>query len=345
MRFYEPIYLLGIALIPIIGLFFWWSIENRKKILARFGDLPLVMRAAAGLSFKRKTTKILLLLIAILFLSVAAAKPQLGTHMEMVKREGIDIVIALDLSKSMEARDVVPGPISRLDKAKQQIRRIIDPSWLQGDRIGLVGFAGEAFVHCPLTVDYSAARLFLDALDPDIISVPGTALGNAIQAATEAFNRQERKHKVVILLTDGEDHGTNPIEAAEAARKEGVKIYTIGIGNPEGEPIPIYNQRGERVGFKKDEDGEIIVSKLDQRTLQKIALNTGGKYYRASPSELELEKIYGEISSMEKKELEGRLTLQYDDRFQWPLSLALLFIVWEVFIPERIRKNIPRIRR
>ncbi len=339
MRFFQPIYLLGLLLIPILGIFYWWAISRKKKVLARFGDIPLIMRASRGISFARQASKAVLLLLAVLFLALAVARPQLGTHMEMMKREGIDIMIAVDVSRSMEALDVSPGPISRLTKAKQQIGSLINPERLTGDRVGLVAFAGEAFIQCPLTLDYGAAKMFLDAIDADLIPVPGTAIGAAIRKAVTGFEREERKHKVLILLTDGEDHGTDPVGAAEEARKEGVKIYTIGIGNPEGEPIPIYNQRGERVGFKKNAEGKVIVSSLDETTLQKVALATGGKYYRATPSELELDKIYDQISSMEKKELEGKLLMQYDDRFQWPLVLAIMFVVWEVFMPERMRQK------
>lgn len=339
MRFFEPIYLIAILLIPVLILFFWWSISRRKALLAKFGDIPLIMRATSGISYQRQAGKAAMILAALLFLSLAAAKPQIGTRMEMVKREGIDIMIAVDVSRSMEAMDVKPGPISRLAKAKQEIRSLLNPEWLQGDRVGLMAFAGEAFINCPLTLDYSAARMFLDVMEPDFIPVPGTAIGSAIRKSIKGFNRRERKHKVLLLLTDGEDHGTKPEEAAEDARKEGIKIYAVGIGNPEGEPIPIFNKRGERIGFKKDEKGNVVVSKLNDEMLQKIAITTGGKYYRASPSELELDKIYEDIARMEKKELEGRLTLQYDDRFQWPLALALLFFVWEVFVPERVRRQ------
>lgn len=335
MRFFEPIYFLGLLLIPLLGLFFWWSISRKKKILARFGEIPLIMRAATGISFARQGTKAIMLLVVLFFLVIAAAQPQLGTHMEVVKREGVDIFIAVDVSRSMEALDVRPGPISRLAKAKLEIGSLFDPERLQGDRVGLIAFAGEAFIQCPLTIDYSAARMFLDVISSEIIPVPGTAIGSAIRKGITGFNQQERKHKVLVILTDGEDHGTDPIAAAEDARKQGIKIYTIGIGNVEGEPIPIYNRRGERIGFKKDEKGEVVVSRMDEPTLQKIALATGGKYYRASPSELELDKIYDDISSMEKKELEGKLLLQYDDRFQWPLFLAMIFLIWEVFVPER----------
>lgn len=337
MRFFQPLYLLGLILIPVLGMFYWIAISRKKKVLSKFGEIPLIMRAASGISFSRQAGKAIMLLVAVLFLGIAAARPQLGTHMEMVKRQGIDIVIAIDVSPSMEALDVLPGPISRLEKAKQQIRTLISPQFLEGDRIGLVAFSGEAVVQCPLTMDYRAARMFLDVMDPDIIPVPGTAIGNAIKVATTAFEKKERKHKVLLLLTDGEDHDSNPVDMAEEARKTGVKIYTVGIGNPDGEPIPIYNRNGERVGFKKDDNGKVIVSRMDEETLQKIALATGGKYYRATPSDMELDKIYKDIQGMEKKELEGKMLLQYDDRFQWPLAFALLFIIWEVFIPERVR--------
>jgi len=339
MRFYEPLYLLGILVIPALGFFFWIAISRKRQVLARFGEIPLIMRAASGISFARQTGKAAMLLAAVLFLSLAAAKPQLGTHMEMVKREGIDVMIGLDVSKSMEALDVMPGPISRLSKAKLEISSLMSPERLQGDRIGLLAFAGEAFIQCPLTLDYRAAKMFLDVFDSEIIPVPGTAIGTAIRKAITGFESRERKHKVLILLTDGEDHETDPLSAAQEARQAGIRIFTVGIGNPDGEPIPIYNKQGERVGFKKDDRGEIIVSRMDETTLQKIALETGGKYYRATPAELELDKIYEEISGMEKKELEGRMQLQYDDRYQWPLALALIFIVWEVLIPERVKRK------
>jgi len=337
MRFFTPIYLLGLLLIPILGFFFWWAIARRKKLLARFGEIPLIMKVSQGISFRRLGSKAVLVLIAVVFLALASARPQLGTHREMVKRQGLDIIIGVDVSASMASLDVQPGPISRLEKAKQQVRSIIDPQWLKGDRVGIMAFAGVAFVQCPLTLDYAAARMFLDAVDFDLIPVPGTNLTDAINKSIEAYNREEKKHKILILLTDGENHEDDVLDAARKAREEGIKIYAIGIGNPAGEPIPIYNQRGEKVGFKKDDSGQVVISRLDEKTLTQIAMITGGKYYRASPSDLELTKIYDNISSLEKKELEGRLVLRYDDRYQWPLAVALVFIIWEGVLPERLR--------
>jgi Ca-activated chloride channel family protein len=186
-----------------------------------------------------------------------------------------------------------------------------------------------------LTLDYSAAGFLLGAMDNTSVSKQGTALAEAIEMASKAFDQKEKKHKVLLLLTDGEDHQGGALEAAEEARKEGIKIYTVGIGNPEGEPIPVLDRTGKQVGFKKDQNGEVIVTKLDDVTLQKISLATGGRFYHATAGEIELDRIFDEISTMEKKELEGTLVTRYDDRYQWPLLVAMLLIVGEFFLPER----------
>lgn len=333
MRFALPENLFLLGLVVILALFYIWSIRRKKKILSRFGDVWLLMKNSPYISFARQGSKAALLIVSVLFLVLTLSQLQCGTHMEMMKRQGIDVVVAIDVSASMLAEDMKPN---RISKARQEVRGILDR--LEGDRIGLVAFAGEAFIQCPLTLDYSAAELFLDVIDVGLIPEQGTAIGDAIKKATEAFESHERKHKVLILLTDGEDHDTNPIEAADAARKEGIKIYAIGLGSQAGEPIPITDKRGNKAGYKKDKYGEVIVTKLDEITLQKIALNTGGKYYYASPGEMELDKVYDEISKMEKKELEGKLLMQYEDRFQYPLALAIFLIIGEFFLSEK-RKN------
>ncbi len=330
MRFAEPVHFSILAGVIVLGLFVWWALSRKKLLMRRFGDLPLIMKNAPYISVARQATKALLILLALGFVTVALARLQFGTHLELLKREGIDIVVALDVSTSMMARDMKPN---RLEKAKQEIHGIIDR--LKGDRIGLVAFAGEAFIQCPLTLDYSAARFLLGGMDQTSVSTQGTALAAALETATRAFEQKEKKHKVLLLLTDGEDQEGGALEAAEEARKHGIKIYTVGIGNPDGEPIPILDRAGSQVGFKKDEQGEVIVTKLDIVTLQKIALATGGKFYRATAGEIELDKIFDEVASMERKELEGTLVTRYDDRFQWPLLLALLLVVGEFFLSER----------
>ncbi|HVP06795.1 MAG TPA: VWA domain-containing protein [Candidatus Acidoferrum sp.] len=330
MRFAEPsnfILLIGVLLLAV---FMFWAVARKKKILARFGDLKLIMRTAPYISFARQRTKATLLLLAAALIVMALARLQFGTHLELMKRQGIDVIVALDCSNSMLAQDMKP---SRLEKAKQELRGIIDR--LKGDRIGLVAFAGEAFVQCPLTLDYGAARMLLSVMDNTSVTVQGTSIAAAIQTATGAFEQKEKKYKVLLLLTDGEDLAGGALEAAETARKDGIRIYTVGIGSPQGEPIPILDRNGQQTGFKKDENGEVIVSKLDEETLQKIALATGGKYYNASAGEMELDKIFDDIGKLEKKELEGTLVTRYDDRYQWPLLFALFLIFIEFFVSER----------
>ncbi|MCM2271393.1 MAG: VWA domain-containing protein [candidate division Zixibacteria bacterium] len=330
MRFAEPYHFALLLGVLVIGVFLFWAIARKKRILARFGDLPLIMRTAPYISFARQRTKAILLLLGLALVVVALARLQFGTHLEMLKREGIDIIVALDVSNSMLAQDMKPN---RLEKAKQELRSIIDR--LKGDRIGLIAFAGEAFVQCPLTLDYGTARLLLQVMDQQSVSVQGTSISAAVQVAQKSFESKEKKHKVLVILTDGEDFGGNIEQTAEDARNDGIKVYTVGIGNPAGEPIPVLDRQGNQVGFKKDENGEVIMTRLDEATLRKVSLATGGKFYNASAGELELDKIFDDISGMEKKELEGTLVTKFDDRYQWPLLLALLFIVVEFFVPER----------
>lgn len=324
------LYLLG--LIPLLLLFFVYAFRMKRKAMSIFGNLALVKKLTSSVSIKRQVTKAILLVTGVLFMILALARPQLGTKLRTVKREGQDIVIALDVSLSMMAEDIKPN---RLEKAKHEIGSLIDK--FEGDRVGLIAFAGKAFIQCPLTLDYGAAKMFLDFMEPDIIPVPGTAIGEAILKAVTAFMEKERKHKVLILITDGEDHVTKPVEIAKAASKEGVVIYCVGLGSSKGVPIPIIDERGNRTGFKKDRNDEVVMTKLDELTLEKIALETGGKYYRASPGEVELDKIYGDITKMEKKALASQQYAQFEDRFQALVGIALFLVVLEVLIPERRR--------
>lgn len=332
MRFYAPENFLLLIAVAAMALLLMWTLARKRRLLARFGDLPLLMKTSPYISFARQRTKFILLILGMVFITLALVRIQFGTHLEQVKREGLDVIIALDVSNSMLARDFKPN---RLEKARQEIRSIIDR--LAGDRVGLVAFAGEAYVQCPLTLDYSAAQMLLSVMDTRSVSIQGTSISEAIRTAAGAFEQKEKKHKVLLLLTDGEDHEGGSEEAAKEARKQGIRIYTVGIGSPAGEPIPILDRTGKQVGFKKDENGEVIVSKLGENDLQRIALATGGKYYHATAGEMELERIFEEISKLEKKDQEGTLVTRYDDRFQWPLLFAMVLIVGEFFLPERKR--------
>ena len=331
-RFAFQNYLYLLILIPFLILFFVYAFRQKRKAMALFGNLALVQKLSQSVSQKRQVWKAILLVLAFFFLALSFARPQLGTKLRTVKREGQDIMVALDVSLSMLAEDIKPN---RLEKAKHEIGSLIDK--LEGDRVGLIAFAGKAFVQCPLTLDYGAAKMFLDVMEPDLIPVPGTAIGEAIQRSVTSFVEKERKHKILILITDGEDHVGKPLEMAKAASKEGVVIYCVGIGSSQGVPIPLYDGRGNRTGFKKDRKGEVVMTKLDELTLEKIALETSGKYYRASPGEVELDRIYDDIEKMEKKALASEQFAQFEDRFQILVGFALFLLVLEVLIPERRR--------
>jgi len=321
-----------LILIPILIFFFIYAFRQKRKAMALFGNLSLVQKLSPSVSRSRQIWKAILQVGVVVLLIFTIARPQWGENMPEEKREGRDIMIALDVSLSMTAEDIQPN---RLEKAKHEISSFMDK--LKGDRIGLIAFSGKAFVQCPLTLDYGAAKMFLDIMEPDIFPVPGTAVAEAISKAMTSFVEKERKNKVLILITDGEDHIGKPVEAAKEAAKEGVVIYCVGIGSLQGVPIPLYDTRGNRIGFKKDRNDEVVMTKLDEVTLEKIAMETGGKYYRASPGEVELDKILDYIDKIDKKVLDSRQFVRYEDQFRWPLLFAMLLLVAEILLPERKR--------
>lgn len=337
MRFADPQWLYLLVLIPALALFCLWADTRRQKAVQRFGN-PLLLHKLSSSSFglKRPARKLILVLLALSLLILALARPQWGAKMQTVNRKGIDILIALDTSKSMLAEDIKPN---RLERAKHEIASLIDK--LPEDRIGLICFAGASMVHCPLTLDHGAAKILLRVIDTETVPIRGTAIGEAIQQARKAFIQEEKKYKVLILLTDGEDHSSRPIEAAREAAQDGIKIYAIGLGSEAGEPIPIKDQNGAHLGYQKDRNGQVIMSRLDQATLEKIALLTDGKYYHAATAEMELDRVYQEIANMEKKNLQSKKYIHYEDRFVYFLFPALLLLLLEFFLEDyhKIRKN------
>lgn len=333
MHWGSPIYLNFLLLIPALAVFFVYISRMRKKRLEIFGSRDIIEKLSASKSAAKKQARNILIITAAGFLILTLARPQIGTKLTMTQRYGVDVMIAIDTSLSMTAQDIKP---SRLEKAKLEVSSFIDK--LKGDKVGVLTFAGDSFVQCPLTLDYNAAKMFLSIIEPGMMPRPGTAIGDAIRRAAKSFIKKQRKHKVLVLLTDGEDHDTKPVEAAQEAKKEGVIIYTIGIGTAKGEPIPLVDEAGKVAGYKKDKSGEVVMSKLDEVTLQKIALVTDGKYYHATASEFELDKIYDEISRMEKKELSSRLFTQYEERFQYFLGIALALLCVEFLIGDRKRR-------
>ncbi len=280
----------------------------------------------------KSVVKFLVISGAIAFLVLSVANPQVGTKMENVKREGVDVMILLDVSASMKAEDIKPN---RLESAKQEISHLLDK--LQNDRIGLIVFAGDSYLQLPLTVDYSAARLILSTIDVDAVPVPGTAIGSAIRLAMKSFVAGETKHKAIILITDGENHEDDAIAAAKDAAAQGIVIHTIGMGSPDGGPIPSY-QNNQQVGFKRDQDGNTVITKLDEQALREIAEAGNGIFIRATNLQNELETVFKAVQSMEKKQFGERVFTEYDDRFQYFLGLAILFLMIEFVISERRNK-------
>jgi Ca-activated chloride channel family protein len=328
MRFAEPQYFYLLFLLPAFAVFYGWAFRKKRQALARFGNLDLVRKLMAATSSGRQVFKAALILGGVGFLVLAAARPQFGTKEEVVRRKGVDIVVALDTSLSMLAEDIRPN---RLERAKREVAALIDR--LKGDRVGIVAFAGQAFAQCPLTLDYGAAKLFLDAVDTGLIPVRGTAIGEAIRVSARAFDREQKKYKVLILVTDGEDHEGDPLRAAQQAAGEGVRIYAIGVGTREGELIPIRSDG--MVSYWKDRSGNIVKSRMDETTLEKVALITDGKYYRSTSSGIELDRVYEDVSRMEQRELSSRRMTQFEDRYQYPLFLAVACFVAEALLSDR----------
>lgn len=331
-RFGEPQLLYLLFLVPLLLAFLFWVIRRKRRGIRVLVGPLMAARLTGNSSGRRQWSKGLMVVAAVGLLAGGLARPQFGTRLETVEREGQDLVVVLDLSASMLARDIQPN---RLEKAKHAIGTLI--GLLEGDRIGIVGFAGEAFVQCPLTLDYGAARTLLASMGPESIPVPGTALGEALSKGLELFSAEEKKHKVMILITDGEDHLGRPLQVAREAAGQGVVIHAVGIGSMQGTPIPVFDSAGRAQGFKKNRSGEVVMTRLDESTLRGLAEETGGTYHRASPGESELEGIYGEVAAMDKKQLSSIQVAQYEERFQIPVLLGLVLLLADVLVAERRR--------
>ncbi|MBU1636412.1 VWA domain-containing protein [bacterium] len=330
IRFGNPLMLWLLLLVPVwIGLF-WYMLHARKISAARFISSGLLQHVAYSISRRRLTTKAVFWILAWTLLVIGASNPQVGTKYEEVKREGIDVVIALDLSYSMLCEDIPP---SRLESAKHEILKFVNG--LGGDRVGLVAFAGTAINHCPLTTDYNAVKLLVRVMNPQLLPEPGTALADAIRAASRSFNDEEAKSKVLIIITDGEDHEEEAVEAATEAYEKGIRIYTIGMGTPQGAPIPEYSERGSSSSFKRDKTNEIIVTRLNEILLQRVANAADGRYLRGSIGAGELETLWEDISQMEKRELGQKQYSAFEDRFMYFVIPGFLFLLIEFFISER----------
>jgi len=308
-----------IWLVPAVAALFAWGAVRRRRILTTFASGRSRSSVLPEKTTGRRRVRAGLMVLSVLFLILALAGPRYGYVWQEVERKGVDIIVALDCSKSMLAADVKP---SRLERAKREIIDLL--AMLEGDRIGLVAFAGEAFLQCPLTLDYSSFNMFLEALSPDYLPVGGTDLQGALTVSMEAFKSEEATDKAVILITDGESTDGNPQEVAKKAAELGIKVFTIGVGSKEGVPVP--DASG---GFKKNRDGSILLSKLDAATLKQMAALTGGSFVRSVAGDMDLDVIYtqGIRKTMEARSLESSRKKVWENRYQWFLGAAIFCLV------------------
>ncbi len=330
-------FIYAFGLIPIFILVIWLVSKWRKKSLHAFGDITIIQHLFPDLSKPKRIFKSSLYILAFTFLIIGLINPQVGTKLEEVKRKGADLMICLDVSNSMKAEDLQPN---RLEKSKQALSKLIDK--LEGDRIGIIVFGGEAYVQLPITTDYSAAKLFLESISTDLIPTQGTDIGKAIHMAMTSFGKDEGKNKAIVIITDGEDHEEDATNAAEEAVEKGITIHTIGMGSAEGAPIPLYKGT-VREGFRKDKEGNTIVTKLNEPMLQEIARAGNGIYVRASNSDTGLNNIMDALEKLEKKQFDSKMYSDYEDRFQWFIAIAFLLLLIETLLTERKSKLYQRL--
>lgn len=328
-RIANPDYLYLYALVPVFLLLFLLMKRWKRRALATYGDMHVIGRLLDNVSVSKPWLKFTFLMLAYCSLVMAIARPQIGSKLEEVKRQGVDVMIALDVSNSMNAEDIRPN---RLERSKQAIYRLIDQ--LQGDRIGLVVFAGQAYVQLPITTDYGAAKLFLSTINTGMVPTQGTAIGSAIEKSVASIGDSAKHNSAIIVITDGENHEDDAISAAKEAVSKGITVHTVGMGSPGGAPIPVL-RNNSRTGFLQDKNGTTVITKLDDAMLQQIADAGKGKFIRATNSDDGVNVLMKEISAMEKKEFASKLFTDYEDQFQYFLALSLLFLLLDFLISER----------
>ncbi len=329
-KFEHTEYFYGFIAIALFILLVLLYFASRKNKLKKFADETLLSNLLPYVSTRKRITKIILFLLAFSSLILALCNLQTGSKLSEVKREGADLIVCLDVSNSMLAQDLEPN---RLERAKYALEKMIDG--LEGDRLGLIIFAGEAYVQLPITSDYSAAKLFLSSINTKMVPVQGTNLAAAINKAVESFGKDEGKNKAIILITDGENHEIEAVKAAEDAAQKGIMINTIGIGSLNGVPIPLI-ENGKVVGYRKNKAGETIITKLNADVLKQISGKANGVYVQATQSDLGIKAIINKVDELEKAKIDTKMFTDYEDQFQWFLGFALILFVIEFLISERM---------
>lgn len=326
----EKIWFWVLAVIPLIFLVFLviqiWKHKKQRK----FANAATLKKLSPNQSLFKSFLKVSVLSLAFACIALALVNPKIGTKLETVRSEGVDIVFAVDVSKSMLAEDVAPN---RLDKAKQLVTQIINN--LVSDRVGIIAYAGKAYPQLPITTDYAAAKMFLQSMNTDMLSSQGTAINEAITLATTFFDDEEQTNRILVIISDGEDHSNVATDAAEEAAALGIRIFTIGVGDVKGGPIPIKNQNGIVLSYKKDSEGETVITRLDEETLINIAKSANGAYINGKNTSDVVAEIKDVLSKMDKKEFEAKQFADFKDQFQWFLAAGIFLLFLDVFFLER----------
>lgn len=325
-RFGEPLYLYLLIVLPVLAAFYFYSNYRRRKRLRLYGDPQLLKELMPDVSRYRPDVKFWLMLAALGMIIFMMARPQFGSKMETVKRQGIETVVALDISNSMLAEDVTP---SRLDKSKKLISRLVEK--FNNDKVAMIVFAGEAFTQLPITSDYISAKMFLESITPSLISTQGTDIAGAIDLAMRSFTPNEGVGRAIVLITDGENHEGGAIEAAQAAAKKGIRVFVLGVGSPDGSPIPVEGSNE----FRRDKDGNVIVTRLNEQMCQEIAKAGGGIYVRVDNTNNAEKALNAEINKLAKADVETQVYTEFDEQFQVLAWLALLLLAAELMILNR----------
>lgn len=337
LRFENPQYFYLFALVPVLLGLFCLSWHFRKQALNRFGQQKVFKVLMPWRSVRRPWLRFGLLILAFCMVILAATNPMVGSRMQEAKHQGVDLIVALDVSRSMLAEDIRPN---RLERARMAVSRLIDR--LENDRVGIVLFAGSAITQVPITTDHSAAKMILRTATPASVPLQGTAIGSAIERAMASFQGEDLKNKVIIIVSDGENHIDDPVAVAKLAAEAGVIIHTVGIGTQAGAPVPVYNNN-QLTGFLRDNEGNTVVTRYDEATLRQIAEVTGGVFRHGTGADMGLNSILDEIRNMEQETFEVMVFADYQSRFHYFVALALLFLVLEIFIFERKNKWLEKI--
>lgn len=325
-RFEEPAYLYLLLLLPVLALLYWYSNYRRRRAIRKFGDPELMAMLMPDVSKYRPDVKFGIIWLVVGLFSLLLAHPQFGSKLETVKRQGVEVMIALDISNSMLAQDVQP---SRLAKAKRLVAQLVDK--MENDKVGMIVFAGDAFTQLPITSDYISAKMFLESIDPSLISKQGTAIGAAINLATRSFTPQEGVGRAVIVITDGENHEGGAVEAATEAAKKGIQVNVLGVGLPDGAPIPMEGTND----YRKDREGNVIVTRLNEAMCQEIAKAGNGLYVRVDNTNNAQKAIGQEINKMAKADVETQVYTEFNEQFQAVAWFILILLLVEMLILER----------